>query len=367
MNAGRGRPNGHQPQRASRRVTIDDVAARAGVGVGTVSRVLNDHPAVTPETRARVRAAIESLDYHPNRAARTLSRRRSGTIAVVVPFFTQPSALARLQGVLDALDDTPYEVVLYNVDHAEQRRERLQRLLRHDVGDGLLVLSLRLTSDEVARLRQADVPAVVVDADTDDLPSVVVDNVEGGRLAARFLLGLGHRRIGYIGDAPDPRFGFTSSARRLEGLRAELEAAGSPLDPSLVVEGPHDRGSAREMALDLLRRPDPPTAIFAHADTQAIGVLDAAAELAIEVPRDLSVVGFDDIELAQLVGLTTVRQPLFDSGRLGAGCLLELIGGTAPSTQRVELPLELVARRTTGPVRRRSSRTRRAATSARSA
>ncbi len=332
--------------------TIKEVATYAGVGVGTVSRVLNDHPAVTDDTRARVRAAIEVLDYEPNRAARALSRQRSGIIAVVVPFFTQPSAIERLRGVLAAIDDSPYEIVLFSMDHAERRRARLTRLQRGDLADGLLLLSLRLDGEEARRLAHSAVPTVVVDADVAGLPTVVIDDVAGGRLAARHLLELGHRRIGYIGDAVDPRFGFTSSARRRQGLVLELAAAGLRLDPALVREGPHGLAVARRLATELLQLPGRPTAVFAHADTQALGVMEAARELGLGVPEDVSIIGFDDVEAAHFTGLTTVRQPLFESGQLGARRLLDILDGNVDPSTRLELPLELVVRRSTGPVPR---------------
>jgi DNA-binding LacI/PurR family transcriptional regulator len=335
--------------------TIKDVAARAGVGVGTVSRVLNDHPAVTTTTRARVRAAMEDLDFHPNRAARALSRQRSGAIAVIVPFVTHPSSVERLRGVLSVVDESPFEVVLYGVDFTERRHQRLARIFRPNVADGLLVVSLRLLADEVRRLEEAVVPTVVIDAGVESLPSVVVDDVAGGELAAQHLLALGHRRIAYIGDAVESRFGWTSSTRRLLGLSHALAAADLELPAELVREGPHGRETAIGLATELLRLPDPPTAIFAHSDTQALGALEAAEQLGRRVPEELSVVGFDDIESARYAGLTTVRQPLFESGRLGASMLLEGLNGVrSQPAPHVELPLEIVVRRTTAPTSARS-------------
>jgi LacI family transcriptional regulator len=338
--------------------TIKDVAARAGVGVGTVSRVLNDHPAVTTATRQRVRAAMEDLDFQPNRAARALSRQRSGAIAVIVPFVTQPSSVERLRGVLSVIDDSPFEVVLYGVDFNERRHQRLSRIFRPNVADGLLVVSLRLLAEEVRRLEATVIPTVVIDAGVSSLPSVVVDDRAGGQLAAQHLLGLGHRRIAYIGDAVEARFGWTSSTRRLLGLTDVLSAADVALSPELVREGPHGRDVAIALATDLLSLPEPPTAIFAHSDTQALGVLEAAQHLGFRVPDDVSVIGFDDIESARYAGLTTVRQPLFESGRLGASMLLDGLNGVRPDpAPHVELPLEIVARRTTGPARTSSSST----------
>ncbi|HKA03684.1 MAG TPA: LacI family DNA-binding transcriptional regulator [Acidimicrobiales bacterium] len=326
------------------------MAARAGVGVGTVSRVLNDHPAVTTGTRQRVREAMEVLDFHPNRAARALSRQRSGAIAVIVPFVTQPSSVERLRGVLSVIDESPFEIVLYGVDFSERRHQRLSRIFRPNVADGLLVVSLRLLPEEIRRLEEAVIPTVVIDAGVESLPSVVVDDIAGGRLAADHLLGLGHRRIGYIGDAVEPRFGLTSSTRRLRGLSEALVAADLELPSELQCEGPHGRDVAVSLATELLTLDDPPTAIFAHSDTQALGVLEAADQLGRRVPDDVSVIGFDDIESARYAGLTTVRQPLFESGRLGASMLLDGLNGVARGpAPHVELPLEIVVRRTTGP------------------
>jgi LacI family transcriptional regulator len=336
---------------ARRSPTIKDVAARAGVGVGTVSRVLNDHPSVTSATRQRVRDAMELLDFHPNRAARALSRQRSGAIAVIVPFVTQPSSVERLRGVLSVIDDSPFEIVLYGVDFYERHHQRLSRIFRPDVADGLLVVSLRLLAGEVQRLGESVIPTVVIDADVATVPSVVVDDVNGGRLAARHLLELGHRRIAYIGDAVEPRFGPTSSTRRLRGLTDELGAAGLRLPRELVREGPHGRDEAIRLATQLLRLRRPPTAIFAHSDTQALGAVEAAESLGLRVPADVSIIGFDDIESARFAGLTTVRQPLFESGRLGASMLVDMLTtSVARPPPHVELPLDVVVRRTTGPL-----------------
>jgi len=257
--------------------------------------------------------------------------------------------------VLSVVDPSPFEVVLYGADLGEVHR--LRRILRPGVAEGLLVVSLRLLPDEVERLGHHVLPTVVIDAPVESLPSVVVDDVLGGRLAARHLVELGHRRIAYIGDAVDPKFGQTSSTRRQRGLQTELAAAGIELRPEHVAQGPHGKAAAVRLATDLLSRRWPPTAIFAHSDTQAIGVLEAAENLGRRVPDELSVVGFDDIELARYVGLTTVRQPLFESGRLGASMLLDrLTGVPADAAPHHELPLELVVRQTTGPVATTSSR-----------
>jgi DNA-binding LacI/PurR family transcriptional regulator len=318
-----------------------------------VSRVLNDHPSVSAETRSRVQEAMTALHYQPSRVARALSRRRTGTIAVVVPFFTHPSAVERLRGVLAALDDTAFEVVLYSIDHVDRRREPISRLSRRDA-DGLLILTLSPSEAELASLRARGMPTVAVDVELDGVPSIIVDDIEGGRLAARHLLALGHERIGYFGDEVDVRFGFTSAQRRRAGFESELAEAGHPLSEALSRECMHDPADIERCATELVGMDAPPTAIFAYSDAKALALLEAASRFGKRVPQQVSIMGFDDIDVARHVGLTTVRQPLFDSGFSGAAMLLDLLNGTTTSA-RVNLTLDVIERRTTGPVKRRTS------------
>jgi LacI family transcriptional regulator len=180
------------------------------------------------------------------------------------------------------------------------------------------------------------------------VPCVVTDDVEGGRIATRHLVALGHRDIAFIGDESDNGFGFTSSARREQGYEEVLRSAGVRLRRSFVRHGPHERDTAIRLTTQLLKLRTPPTAIFAASDVQATGVLEAARAHGLRVPEDLSVIGFDDIELSAYVGLTTVRQPLFDSGYLGARHLLDALEGrTHMVAAEHHLPLELIVRSTT--------------------
>jgi LacI family transcriptional regulator len=295
-------------------VTISEVAAHAGVGPSTVSRVLNDHPRVSPATRARVRAAIETLSYRPNPMARGLSRGRCQTLGVIVPFFTHASAVERLRGVVAALDDSRYDLVLFNVESPLHRDEHFAALTRRDRADGLLVLSLPPRAEDLARLEQAGVPVVLVDAKGKDVDMVITDDAEGGRLATRHLLSLGHERIAFIGEGPDNEFGFIAAAQRERGYRDVLETAGVEASDELVRHCPHDRTAAQRITEQLLALRNRPTAVFASSDVQATGVLAAARAAGMRVPEDVSVVGFDDIEISAYAGLTTVRQPLFESG-----------------------------------------------------
>lgn len=327
--------------------TIADVAKHAGVGLGTVSRVLNGSPQVRAATRARVLEAIEALDYRPNPLARGLSRGRAQTLGVLVPFFTHASAVERLRGVVAALDESRYDLVLFNVESPGHRAQHLASITGRDRADGLLVMSLPIPAHDLDRLVAAGVPVVLVDAHGGGAPAVVTDDVAGGRIATRHLVELGHSDIAFIGDDPATSFGFTSSAKRQHGYAAVLAEAGLAYREDLVRHCGHDRALAQHVAADLLDRPDRPTAVFAASDVQATGVLAAAATLGLAVPDDLSVIGFDDIELAGYIGLTTVHQPLFESGQVGARLLLDAVTGQVPAPVEHLLPISLVERTTT--------------------
>jgi LacI family transcriptional regulator, galactose operon repressor len=336
----------HTGPRAPR---IRDVAARAGVGVGTVSRVLNDSPGVAHATRKRVRAVMDELGYRPSATARNLSLGRTQTLGVIAPFFTSPSVVERLRGIDDIVGESVYDLTLFNIETREQRRTALRRFARRERVDGVIVISLPLTVAEVRALDRAGVPAVLVDVAQGMLPQVAIDDVAGGALATRHLLDAGHRRVAFIGDVKDEAFGFASSERRLQGFRSAVRDAGAALPAGYVKRGPFGRESAGQLTRQLLGLRQRPTAVFAASDVQAFGVLDAAARVGLTVPDDLSVMGFDDIELAAAIGLTTVRQPLRESGRIGAQLLLGALDGDGRAP--IALPdLTVVERRTVAPV-----------------
>ena len=343
---------------ASRRATIADVAAASGVGVGTVSRVINGAANVRDATRASVLKVIEQLGYRPSHLAASLSRGTPHAVAIVVPHLTRPSAVMRLAGALAVLDEQGYDTVVCNVDTPQQRDHHLAALTGRHRADGVIVVSLRLAGPQLASFRHAGVPLVTIDAPASGVPQTLTDDVAGGRLATGHLLALGHRRIGFVGDtmrgaADGSRMGlgFVASQHRLSGYRQALAAAGVAYDPGLVRRGPHGPANAEALAAELLTAPDRPSAIFAASDTQAMGVLAAADRCGVSVPGDLSVIGYDDIESAALLGLSTVRQPLADSGAEGARRLCALLRGERVTPLRQQLALEVVRRSSTATVR----------------
>lgn len=333
--------------------TIRDVAREANVGIGTVSRVLNNSPNVSEETRRRVLAVIDSLDFNPSPMARRFSLGKTHTIGVLAPFFTTPSCVERLRGISAGLFNTGYDFMLFNVETVQRRNEYLQHVPRSKPIDGLLIITLPLTPDEIALLQREKLPTVLIDQCAPGLGYVTVDDEVGGYTATAHLIALGHRRIGFISDYfDDPEhdpFRFTANKQRYTGYRRALEEADLPFRPELHRRGIHAQRDAQALTHALLDLPEPPTAVFAASDTQAIGVLQAARERQLHIPADLSVIGYDDIELSQYLQLTTIRQPLFETGVEATQLLLGLLESQTDSPTQKVLPTELVVRRTTGP------------------
>ena len=293
--------------------------------------------------------AIRTLNYRPSSVARNLSLQRTMVVGAVLPWFTNPSAVQRVRGIVEGLSGSPYDLMVFDVESEDRQRRAFELFDRGDRADGLLVISTLPPEVEVERIRAARLPCILVDGVHPSLPCIAVDDVAGGEMATRHLVELGHRRIAHIGDTP-PEFRFDWSRDRTRGYERALERAGIELRPRVRARGhaPAAR-RARGTATELLSLPERPTAIFAASDTQAFGTLEAARALGIRVPEELSVIGFDDIEVASYVGLTTVRQPLYESGRRGAELLLRALSGRPVDPRTELLPLELIVRGTTGP------------------
>ena len=335
---------------AKKAITIRDVARHAGVSVATASRALNGMDIVNPQTRDRILTVMSELGFSPSPAARRLSLGRTLTIGVVVSFLTRPQAAERLRGVDAVLTDSEFDLVIYNVESVQKRDHYLSTLAQSQRTDGLIVMSLPPPKGAV--LGRSPVPVVFIDVHTPSIaamPRVIGDDAAGGAIAARHLLDLGHTAIGFIGDATADPFGFTSSRDREAGLTAELAGRGVAIPDEWIGHGAHGRYQARELAHRILGGRRRPTAIFTASDTQALGVIAAAREVGLHVPDDLSVIGYDDIEAADYVGLTTIRQQLFESGRRGAEVLLKEIGVRSEHPPVVPLAPELVVRATTAP------------------
>ncbi|MBI3967820.1 MAG: LacI family DNA-binding transcriptional regulator [Chloroflexi bacterium] len=332
-------------------VTIHDVARAAGVGIGTVSRVLSGSSLVAPETRRRIQAAIEQLDYRPNRAARALSSGRTQTIEVLVPLFTRYFYVEVLCGIEAAITETGYSLVLQTVERPSERDQAFANPSPRRRADGLLIVSLTPTPELVRQLMLRSLPAVLVDGEHPDLPSVSVDHEEAARRAVRHLMELGHERIALVDRLEDPFTPGTLSGRQ-RGYRAALDEAGVPPRPGYEIVTDYSREEGRIAVEKLMLVAEPPTAILAGSDAQAAGALEAARHLGRRVPDDLAVVGYNDVEIAEYLSLTTMRVPMREMGRRGVALLLGLVNGAAPRTALQRVSAELVVRSTCGAKRR---------------
>jgi LacI family transcriptional regulator len=329
-------------------VTIYDVAARAGVSISTVSQAINRPGRVNPRTRDRVLQAIEDLEYVPKAAAVSQARQGVGRIGVLAPFTSYDSYRRRLMGVLAESEGANRDVIVYDRESAAASVSPLLRTLPATGRlDGLLIMGLPLDDALAENLLTRRLPTVLVDTSRPEFHTVNVDDDEGGALAGRHLLERGHRSFAFVQE-PQESFAFLSQGqRRNRGFLAAVAAAGG--DPGTVhtVLTSNDVAGARQALHEVLARRPTPTAVFAHHDVLAAGLLVECRRHGVRVPDDLAVVGYDDGTVAEAAALTTVRQPFEESGRLGTRLLGDLLRGTSESLQRIVLGLELVVRDST--------------------
>jgi LacI family transcriptional regulator len=330
--------------RTNGRVTMQQVAAEAGVSVSTVSKVINGRYGVASETVEHVTGVINRLGYEASLVARSLRNHRTNVIGVLVADF-EPFSAEVLKGAADAIRGTGFELVAYSAggrvdEHVGWERRYLSRVM------GTLVDGAVLVTPTVTDVRY-DGPIVAVDPHTgrSSLPTITADNLQGARLGVDHLLGLGHTRIGMVTGRPD----LVSAQLRERGYREAHAAAGVPVDPALLRPGAFEPEPAREATRELLALPNAPTAIFAANDLSALAALEVAADLGLDVPRQLSVVGFDNIPESALAhpALTTVQQPIRQMGHDAIAMLVGLIAGEEPADTHVTLETTLVIRRST--------------------
>lgn len=342
----------HNGNQSARRVTIREVAQAAGVSIATVSRVVNDRADVSIETRDIVQRVIREHGYTPNRSAQRLSAGRTGLVGVLVPLVYPAYFSAILSGAAEALYQHDMRVVLSPTDHLYDREVSLLERLTHGATDGALIVLPEEPSRDLEHLLDQGYRFVVVDPRqrlAERVPCVSTGHTVGADQAMRHLLELGHRRIAAITGVPD----WVATEKRLQGYRASLAGAGILPDPELIVAGDWEIGGGVAAAERLLSLPEPPTAIFAFNDNMAVGALRVARARGLRVPEELSVVGFDDVELANVVvpTLTTIRQPLTELGRMAVDRLVRLLDGQRFETLHVELGTRLVVRESTAPPR----------------
>jgi LacI family transcriptional regulator len=332
------------------RATIRDIAAGAKVSVATVSRVLNGRPDVSENTRERVLEQVRLQGYVLNRAARSVAGGQTGLIGLVMPFLNSDYFARVAAGASEYLYEHDSRFVLCATQHSKDREISLLDRVMHGTTDGAFLVLPAESSAELKHLRDEGYPFVVVDPMVpldEDVPVVTAAHFAGARAAVDHLIGLGHERIAAITGVRD----WLASRDRLTGYQSALFSAGLPVRREYVLEGAYTIDTGYKAAVRLLSLDEPPTAIFAFNDNMAVGALQAAREQGVRVPKHLSIVGFDDLEVAALStpALTTVRQPLEEMGRIASSLLLRLIEEQPLDAGHIELSTRLVVRESTAP------------------
>lgn len=327
--------------------TIYDVAEHSGISIATISRVLNTPEMVNPETRSIVLDTIDKLGFIPRAEARARALSRTHRIGVITPFFTAPSFVQRLRGIASLLTASNYELVIYTVDSYDRLQGYFSSIPFTGHLDGLIVISLPIQKKDAQRLIEHGLQTVLIEYCHPELNCIEIDDAQGGVIATEHLLNKGHRRIAFVGDKEPHDFELHPAGSRLQGFQQAMKNANVPIPYEYICLVENTYSDAMRAARELLSLPTPPTAIFAAADVQALSVLKVAREMSVSVPEQLAVIGFDDMDAAEFMDLTTVRQHLDDSGKLAVEILLDHMADSSHPIQHVNLPLQLIERKTT--------------------
>ena len=324
-----------------RAVTIHQVANAAGVSVSTVSRVLNSKVDVAGDTQERILAVIDKLGYTSNLAARSMRSRKNNLIGLVVPDIGWPYSIEIMKGINRAIAESTYDLLVYTTGDIRKSGTPLHEqhyvsLLNNSITDGVIIVA----SAAAEFITNAPIVSVDPHMDNPNYPSVQGTNYQGALDATNYLLGLGHRRIGFICGRPE----IGSALSRLNAYQDALKHGGVDPDEALIVAGDFSTHTGQKCALQLLSLGDPPTAIFAANDQSALGVYLAAEQLGVLIPDELSVIGFDNITEAKYLGLTTIDQSLADMGYVAIQMLIKLINNETLDEQIHKMQTKLVVR-----------------------
>lgn len=326
-------------------ITIRDVAQAAGVSTATVSRALRGLPHVDPETRERVRRVAAELDYVVSPSASRLASGRTGTVAVITPFIDRWFFSTLLSGISDVLQESDVDLLVYEVgDPATSPGLPAERRLRGRV-DGVIVVTLPTDAPRIADMLEIGLPTSFVGVRWPGVPSVCIDDAAAGRMATQHLINLGHERIGIISGRPQAS---TSQASRALGYVTAMEGAGLMPDPTLEAYGYFTVAGGESAMTSLLSQPNPPTAVFAMSDDMAFGAIRALQRHGIRPGADIAIASIDGHELAELLDLTTVGQPVAQMGRVAADALLaRMLGRDVSGPDEITVPTTLVVRGST--------------------
>lgn len=323
---------------------IYDVAKKAGVGIGTVSRVLNQSDKVKTETREKVLKVIAELNYRPNRVAQNLASQKANAIAVIVPTFIDHFFVEVLKGIQSALETKQIDLILHKINKEKNMLEKIIDIVHSKSVDGIVAVTMDIAKTDYQVLLKEEIPVVLADENCADFHSIYFNDQKGAALAINYLIAAGHQDIAFLNGQADSQHG----QERLKGVKSALAEAGLNLKPELYKANDFNTEAGYQAMQSLLElsRDYWPTAVFAASDNQAIGVLKAMEEKDLKVPEDMAVIGYDNIELAKYLRLTTVAQPMFKLGRLAVEVLLKAIREDIEDNFNQELELELLKRET---------------------
>ncbi len=331
----------------SKIATIYDVADQAGVSITTVSRFLNDPDKVAAGTRNRIEQSMNELQFVPRADAAARARKATRRVGVLTPFLTAQSFVQRFAGIHEILRPEGYELITYVVDTQRQLEGYLSMLPVSGKIDALIALALPIEDEDVQRFASHRIPLVAIEVPHPEIPRITIDDRHGGELAAMYLVSKGYRQPGFMGEIGEPPYSLHATEHRLEGYSRKLSVLGYPMDEEHICFHPYGMEATYAAALELLAKPFRPDALFCASDFQAIGVIRAARALDIQIPAELGVLGFDDIEVAEYMELSTIRQSLDHSGQIAAAMVIDLLKNRQQPVREVKLELHIVERHTT--------------------
>ncbi|MDQ7028004.1 MAG: LacI family DNA-binding transcriptional regulator [Anaerolineae bacterium] len=334
------------PKRA--KPTIYDVAQKASVSIATVSRVLNGSQQVRAATRRKVLDAVDALGFVPKADAVARAKSMSGQIGIISPYFTIASFGQRMRGVAQILANSPYELVIYTVDSMHRYQSFLAQLSLNTQLEGLIINALSLSDADAQRLRASQLETVLMESSHPLFCSIQIDNEYGGQLAAQHLLDKGHRQMGFLDYSVPDDHAIRPGNARLRGFRQALQNEGIELDDNHIIYVPMTNiDETRQQLRAFFKHPKRPSAIFVAADYLALYAMRIAQQFDLKVPDEIAIIGFDDLETAAMMGLTTISQSLDETGQLAAKLLLNRLTDADEPMQDITVQLHLVERETT--------------------
>lgn len=332
----------------SKQSTIYDVARLAGVSSATVSRVLNEPNRVAAEKRERVQEAIRTLNFVPKADAVIKARKAYKKIGVVAPFFTQPSFMERLRGIASVLSAEHYELVIYSIDTADDLSSYVQMLVNTRRVDGLIMMCVKPSAEVLQFLREADFPVCFVEYECDGFDCVAVQNLSGGQKAAEFLHKKGCVNPGFVGELSTRSFAIAATEERFRGFQFYYANQGIIIKKEHVWIGEFTASSTDKAILEYLAQEELPDGVFCSSDVIAARFIRLAENKGIKVPEQIKVIGFDNIDVSDYFGLTSVSQSLEESGVVAAQLILQRIENRSSSVTTVKVPIKIIERETTG-------------------